>query len=66
MVRAATVARQRATHAANNTGELFSVLWSDVKLHNRSQSERTLSRSMRRRLERVLVICEVGRLAIVL
>jgi hypothetical protein len=66
VVRAATVARQRAIHAANNTEVVFSVLWSDTRLYNRSQSERTVSRSTRMRMERVLVFCEVGGLAIAL
>jgi hypothetical protein len=66
VVRAATIARQRAIHAANNTGTVFSVLWSDQRPYNRSQSERTVSCSARRRMELVLVICEVRRLVIAL
>jgi hypothetical protein len=50
------IARQRAIHAASNIGVVVSVLWSDLRLYNRSST----------RMERVLVICEVGRLAIAL
>jgi hypothetical protein len=59
------IARQRPQHVANNTGAVFSVLWSNRRLYNRSQSERTVSHSMRTRVERVLGILEVGRLAII-
>jgi hypothetical protein len=62
----ATVTTQSAIPVANNTGVVFSVLRSDPRLHNSSQSERTVSRSTRMRMERVLVIDEVGRLAIAL
>jgi hypothetical protein len=57
------IARQGTIHAAKNTEAVLSV-GSDPRLYNRSQSERTVSRSKRTRMERVLVICEVGRLPI--
>jgi hypothetical protein len=52
------------THAAKNTGAVFSVVWSDPRLYNRNQSNRTVSCNKRMRMDRVLVICEVSRLAI--